>query len=86
MTVFHSLAEELAISDRNVQVVSLDAARRVPLLLADALRDGRTLVDRDGNWPKLKRAQGRIEREARQAETELDEQVAELAQLVAAEI
>jgi hypothetical protein len=86
MTVFHSLAEELAISDRNVQVVSLDAARRVPLLLADALRDGRTIVDRDGDWPKLKRARGRIEREARQAETELDEQVAELAQLVAAEI
>jgi predicted nucleotidyltransferase len=80
-TLAATLGEEIG---RRVQVVSLDAARRRPLLLADVLRDGRTLLDRDGDWPKLKRAQGRIEREARQAETDLDEQVAELAELVGA--
>jgi hypothetical protein len=86
MTVFHSLAEELAISDRNVQVVSLDAARRVPLLLADALRDGRTIVDRDGDWPKLNEPGAGSSARRVRPKTELDEQVAELAQLVAAEI
>ncbi len=34
--------------DRRVQLVSLEQASDAPMLLADVLRDGRVLVDRDG--------------------------------------
>lgn len=66
-----------------MQAVSLENARRAPLVLADALRDGRVLVDRDGEWEKPSAA--RIQREARQADAELDERLAELADLVGGE-
>jgi predicted nucleotidyltransferase len=82
-TLAATLSEEIG---RKVQIVSLEAAHRSPLLLSDVLRDGRILVDRDDEWPKLKRAQNGIERDARQAETELDEQVGQLAELVGAEM
>ena len=39
---------------RRVQMVGLGDAARAPLLLADVLRDGRVLVDRDDRWPTLK--------------------------------
>jgi predicted nucleotidyltransferase len=48
-----------------VQLVSLEGARRNPRLLTEVLRDGRPLVDRGGSWPRL-RAQ------ARQAQAEVD--------------
>jgi predicted nucleotidyltransferase len=38
---------------RPVDLVALDAATQDPLLLDAALRDGRVLVDRDGQWPSL---------------------------------
>lgn len=81
-TLAATLGEEIG---RAVQVVSLETARRTPLLLADVLRDGRVLVDRDGEWEKLERTTARIHREARQAAAELDEQLAELAELVGAQ-
>ena len=54
---------------RRVQLVSIEDAP--PLLLADVLRDGRVLVDRDDEWPRLKAQEHRIEREAAAAEREL---------------
>ncbi len=40
------------LADR-VQIVPLDAARRNPRLLAEILRDGRPLVDRERSWPRM---------------------------------
>lgn len=55
---------------RPVQLVSLGEAP--PLLLGDALRDGRVLVDRDGDWPRLKAREARVQRRARAAERDLE--------------
>ena len=74
-----SLGEELG---RRVQVVSLAAAAHAPLLLLDAVREGRVLVDRDGEWPALTRRERQLERKAAAAEAELDQRIAELAELV----
>lgn len=57
---------------RRVQLVGLDEAERSPLLLADVLRDGRVLVDRDGRWRELKRRERAIERQAVEADRRLD--------------
>lgn len=38
---------------RDVQIARLQDAERTPSLLADALEQGRVLVDRDGDWPGL---------------------------------
>jgi predicted nucleotidyltransferase len=75
-----SLGEELG---RRVQVVSLGAAAHTPLLLLDVVREGRVLVDRDGEWPALMGTKRQLEREAAAAEAELDHRIAELAELVA---
>jgi hypothetical protein len=37
------------------------------------LRDGRVLVDRDGEWPKLKRRELAVARQAGDADHRLDE-------------
>lgn len=52
---------------RPVQLVALE--QTPPLLLADVLRDGRVLADRDGDWPRVQRRARSIERRA-QAEDE----------------
>ena len=57
-----------------VQLVGLAEAKASPLLLADILRDGRVLVDRDGEWPKLKRRERAIQQQARGADRLLDEE------------
>jgi predicted nucleotidyltransferase len=61
----------------DVQTSRLADARRAPALLADVLTNGRVLVDRDQIWPRLKRAEPRIRREA-QREPSLDDAVAAL--------
>jgi uncharacterized protein len=76
-----SLGEELG---RRVQMVSLDVAGRAPLLLLDVVREGRVLVDRDGEWLTLTRRDRQLEREAAATEGELDRRIGELADLVAA--
>jgi predicted nucleotidyltransferase len=65
---------EAAAGGRRVQLVGLGEARALPLLLADILRDGRVLVDRDGEWPKLKRRERAIQQQAREADRRLDEE------------
>jgi predicted nucleotidyltransferase len=54
---------------RPVQIVSL--ARAPALLLADVLRDGRVLVDRDGDWTRLRRRALAINHEAQAARDRL---------------
>lgn len=55
-----------ATSGRSVQLVSLDQTEEAPLLFADILRDGRVLVDRDRDWPRLKHRERAIARRARE--------------------
>lgn len=54
--------------DRPVHAISVRDAKAVPMLLADALREGRVLVDRDKQWRQLKSAEGRVQREAERCE------------------
>jgi predicted nucleotidyltransferase len=46
--------------DRQVDVVTMEQAEAMPSLLADALEEGRVLVDRDGLWPALRHRRGEI--------------------------
>jgi hypothetical protein len=75
------MEEELG---RTVQLVELESAEASPLLLADVLRDGRVLVDRDGAWRRLKRREQKV-RAAAQAENErvADELVSAFEELLA---
>lgn len=71
------LVERLeAASRRPVGLVELDGAS--PLLLTDVLRDGRVLVDRDGDWQRLQKSERRIRREAEAAEAELDAEISDI--------
>jgi predicted nucleotidyltransferase len=63
-----------AVSGRRVQLVGLGEAEHAPLLLRDVLRDGRVLVDRDGDWRKLTRRERAIGEQAADAERRLDEE------------
>lgn len=47
-----------------VQLVSLEDAQRAPLLLAEALREGRVLIDREQRWSRLQARRPAIERAA----------------------
>ncbi|MGH3030481.1 MAG: hypothetical protein ACRDNE_06890 [Gaiellaceae bacterium] len=60
-------------SVRRIQLVSLAQAEEAPLLLADVLADGRVLVDRDGDWPRLERRRLWIARRARAEDERLSE-------------
>jgi predicted nucleotidyltransferase len=64
------LGEQLG---RNVQLVSLEDAERSPLLLADVLRDGRVLVDRDGEWARLRLRERAIVRQASRDADDLEQ-------------
>ena len=57
---------------RRVQLVGLGEAERSPLLLADVLRDGRVLVDREAEWQRLKRREPSIRRRAREDDRRLE--------------
>jgi predicted nucleotidyltransferase len=50
--------------NRDVQLVRLREAECSPALMADALTQGRVLVDRDVTWPVLKAAERRWQRKA----------------------
>lgn len=60
-----------ALLGRSVQIVSLREAELTPILLAEALRDGRVIVDRDGIWDRLRSSEGRLLRRARAADAAL---------------
>jgi predicted nucleotidyltransferase len=63
---------------RSVDLVAVDAARRDPLLMQAALRDGRALVDRDGDWPVLLAEQRNVETAAARARAALRDEVHDL--------
>lgn len=56
---------------RDVQIVSMASAHQNAGLLADVLRDGRLLIDRDGRWNRLQARREAFERAARAADAEL---------------
>lgn len=49
---------------KRIHLVSLDDAKRSSLLLADILREGRVIVDRDDTWRRLCRKRRRVLRNA----------------------
>jgi len=78
-----SLARRMDLIDRleaatglEVQLVTVDAARRAPVLLADAIEDGRVLVDRGGRWKLLLAEYPAISRAAGAADAALRERAA----------
>lgn len=60
-----------ALLGQPVQILSLREAVSSPALLAEALRDGRVILDRDGTWDRLRGTEGRLVRRARAADAEL---------------
>lgn len=48
-----------------VQVLTFEDAESNPLLLADAAREGRVIVDRGGRWVQFDSERGKLERRAR---------------------
>jgi predicted nucleotidyltransferase len=50
--------------DRPVALVALDDAEGSAALLSEVLRDGRVLIDRGGRWPKMKRRERALARQA----------------------
>jgi predicted nucleotidyltransferase len=67
------LSERLGL---RVQVVLLEDAHRAPLLLAEVLKEGRVLVDRDGTWARLLEQREQVERAARRARHRIDRELA----------
>jgi predicted nucleotidyltransferase len=65
------LSEKLGL---RVQLVSLEDARRAPLLLREVLREGRVLIDRDREWRSLLREKEQVERAARREQRRVDAQ------------
>ena len=66
--VVHALE---AASDRGVQLVSRAQAEEAPLLLADVVSEGRVLVDREREWPRLQRRRRQVERRASEEDLRL---------------
>jgi predicted nucleotidyltransferase len=62
-----------AVAGIRVQLVSVTQAEEAPLLLADVIRDGRVLVDRDGDWARLQQRREQIVDAARVDDLRLDE-------------
>ncbi len=56
---------------REVQLVPLEDAESSPVLMADALEQGRVLIDRDRRWPKLAATARRWQRMAQSNEPSL---------------
>lgn len=59
-----------------VRVVTVTAAERSPLLLSEAIEDGRPIVDRDDRWKALKARHAEIAVAADAADAELRERAA----------
>lgn len=50
---------------KEVQVLTFEDAESNSLLLADAAREGRVIIDREGRWPQLSSERKKLERRAR---------------------
>jgi hypothetical protein len=60
-----------ALLGRPVQIVSLGEAQSSPALLAESVRDGRVIADREGIWERLRRDERELARRAAEADAEL---------------
>lgn len=58
--------------DTPFQLIALEDAEVAPLLLAEIVREGRVLVDRNQLWPRLTANRGRIERTAARERKRID--------------
>jgi len=58
---------------RSVDVVRLRDAETEPSFLADAIADGRVLVDRDGLWPRLRNREPSLRRAGRRTHAQRTE-------------
>ncbi len=58
---------------KSLHAVTVAEAQRSPSLLAEVLRDGRVLIDRDSDWPEMKRNRSRVERDAELQRKKVDE-------------
>jgi predicted nucleotidyltransferase len=65
---------EEALPGEQIQVVELENAN--PLLLVDVIRDGRVLVDRDGDWSTLRGRAPALGKQAATTRRELEERLA----------
>jgi len=57
-----------------VQIVELDDAFASPLLLAEVVREGRVLIDREAVWSQLTRRLPQIERDAARERRRIDDE------------
>lgn len=63
------LSERLGL---RIQLVPLEDAQEAPLLLAEVMREGRVVVDRDQVWPALLREKQQVERAATRERRRID--------------
>jgi hypothetical protein len=61
---------------RPTQLIALEDAEKSPLLLAEVLRDGRVLVDRNETWHRLRAAKETIEQRAVRERRRIDAELA----------
>ena len=64
--------------ERSLQLVRLEDAERVPVLMAAALERGRVVVDREGRWHELQRQLGAWQARAAEAEVPLADAMPDL--------
>jgi predicted nucleotidyltransferase len=65
------LSERLtAVVGRPVDVIRLQDAEADPLFFADVVTEGRVLVDRDREWPRLRRREAGLRRRGREEEAQ----------------
>src|SRR5262245_3669098 len=57
-----------------VQIVDSKDAKSAPRLLAEIIREGRVIVDREGDWPRLRSQRNRIKHAAARETREIDQQ------------
>ena len=62
-------AKLTALAGRAVDVVRLEDARVEPSFLDEVATDGRVLIDRDAQWPALRRAEGELRDEDRRGQS-----------------
>jgi len=63
---------------RDVQLVRVQDAERAPILMADALRQGRVLVDRDDRWARLKAREATWRRRAAASDVPIEQAMPDL--------
>ncbi len=71
--VSHRLSDRL---DRPVQLIAIEDAGKAPLLLAEVLRDGRVIVDRNDTWQHLLASKASVERRAARERRRIDAEFA----------